>query len=114
MIVVKAGGCGEHGSLMRQEAIIMIRSTANIIAFALMHACESISLFLVRVSNNERAHHNGTMGLWDYGNMGHTCSDKMGNGNKWEQIQIETNGVKQKLHGLLARKDEGWILSQYE
>ena len=52
MIVVKAGGCGEHGSLMGQEAIIMIRSTANIIAFALMHACESISLFLVRVSNN--------------------------------------------------------------
>ena len=52
MIVVKAGGCGEHGLLMRQEAIIMIRSTANIIAFALMHACESISLFLVRVSNN--------------------------------------------------------------
>ena len=50
MIVVKAGGCGEHGTLMRQEAIIMIRSTANIIAFALMHACESISLFLVRVS----------------------------------------------------------------
>ena len=49
MIVVKAGGCGEHGSLMRQEAIIMIKSTANIIAFALMHACESISLFLVRV-----------------------------------------------------------------
>ena len=49
----------------------------------------------------------------EYGTMGHTCSD-IGNGNKWEQIQIDTNGDKQKLHGLLARKDEGWILLQYE
>ena len=39
-----------HDTRMRQEAIIMIRSAVNIIAFALMRACESISLFLVRVS----------------------------------------------------------------
>ena len=87
----------------------MRRTSADFVLLILCRSCECQICVCVCVFDA-----NVKRGIpSEYGTMGHTCSD-IGNGNKWEQIQIETNGDKQKLHGLLARKDEGWILSQYE
>ena len=82
-----------HGTRMRQEALIMIRSAANIIAFPLgMHANRS-ACFLWESVIMQRAHHNVHMGLWDYGNMGlwDYGTNMFGQNGKREQMGTNSN-----------------------